>query len=580
MTRRSPYSLSLSLAAALAAHAPLLAGAPPVRVDGARARIGLGEVDELIARGRAALAQGRAAEAQALFEEAERKDAGSPRARVWVARSWVPQGRINDALDAADALDKAGAKGPALDYLYGIAFAAKAKDYLVLGTPGQIVEMAYGDAVRFLDSATRADPALYADAFRPLAEAAWHVQELDVARAAAAKAAELDPRDAEAAVLLGRIAIAQYARDRTGHAAAAEAADRHWQAAVSALRGALATLEGSHGTGGSGGTGASGDPARRALAAQAWVQLGHAHAWKEQSDDAASAYAAALALDPAAQDLGQMLATLGPERFLSALERASASLAKQGPVDAAVSWWLGWARYQQKQYAKAEEAFAAAVARDPALVNAWWYTALSRYHRQDFAGATAAVLENWRANQEDMVASVQQDAELNTSILVYLVGANRRSQAYREAGELCEILIALEPQEPDHWNNAGLFWRDSAELLFKSKDPADKARARELHEKAMHFYSRALEMEPDNPGFLNDKAVMLHYYLDRDLDDALAMYRRATALAEAALARPDLAKDRREWYEIALRDSRENARLLLERLEREGAGAGARKPGG
>jgi len=192
------------------------------------------------------------------------------------------------------------------------------------------------------------------------------------------------------------------------------------------------------------------------------------------------------------------------------------------------------------------------------------------------------VLENWHANEEDLLASVNQNAELNTSIVAYLVGANQRTKSYRDAAELCEILITLEPQKPDHWNNAGLFWRDSAELLFRSAKPEDKAKARELHEKAMRFYERALEMEPDNPGFLNDKAVMLHYYLDRDLDQALEMYRRATALAEAALARPDLARDRRDWYEIALRDSKDNTRLLLELLEKRRAdGAGAPPgPGG
>src|SRR5206468_12831120 len=103
-------------------------------------------VEGLIARGREALEAGKVPEAQKLFEQAAEKDGSSLRTRTWVIRSWMEQGRINDSLDAIDAIARGGAiakgragakdgpttkgdasakggvSGKEIDYLYGMAF--------------------------------------------------------------------------------------------------------------------------------------------------------------------------------------------------------------------------------------------------------------------------------------------------------------------------------------------------------------------------------------------------------------------------------------------------------------------------
>ena len=68
----------------------------------------------------------------------------------------MEDGRINDALDAIDALDRAGVKGPTMDYLYGMAFAAKARTYIAEQTGGAAVQMSLEDAVMFLERAVKA----------------------------------------------------------------------------------------------------------------------------------------------------------------------------------------------------------------------------------------------------------------------------------------------------------------------------------------------------------------------------------------------------------------------------------------
>src|SRR5262249_33209265 len=109
----SPAPAQLSLASLLVSFA-WQAGAPAA------------ELDALIEKGRALLDEKRPALAEKVFDEAAAKDGGSPHTRMWVLRAWMDQGRSDDTLDAIDALRAGGAKGPDMDYLYGMAFARRA----------------------------------------------------------------------------------------------------------------------------------------------------------------------------------------------------------------------------------------------------------------------------------------------------------------------------------------------------------------------------------------------------------------------------------------------------------------------
>lgn len=540
----------------------IAASGAPARELASRAEESVDEsVDELIARGRAAFDAGRVADAQTIFESAVAKDQGSLRTRVWVLRCWLAQGRINDALNTTDELARGGAKGAEIDYLYGVAFALVARKHIEQQNGGGLVEMNLKDAVAFLDKATKADPARFSDAFALLAESAWHAQDLDVARAAAEKAVVVQPKSADAALMLGRVALAQYSA-AAGYAATGPAgdkapqADNDWQTARDALEKAIALL---------------GDPKEPELAtklAKTHIDLGHAFKWKEQNDEAAKHYGLAIAIDPSVANYQQLLGALGKERFLAALEAGAKGFAEKNGADtnadATLLWWLGWARFDQKQYAKADEALSAAVKKSPSFFNSWYYIALSRYYQQNYDGAIDALRRNFEENTPDLVASIQTNAELNLKILDFLVGYCAQKQRALDAAILSEIQANVAPQTSDYWNNTGLFYRDAGARLRKSESADDKKLAASYFEKAYASYSRALDLAPDNPSLLNDTAVMLHYYLDRDADKAKAMYKKAAERAEAELKRDDLNPDVRELYQTALRDSKNN----LEKLER------------
>ncbi len=513
----------------------------------------LDQIGELIEKGRQALESGKPVDAQKLFDQAAEKDKNSLRTRTWVLRSWMDQGRINDSLDAIDALSKGGAKGPEIDYLYGMAFSQKARGYLSSGVATGPIQMSLEDAVQFLEKATKADPELARDAFLPLAEAAWYCQKLDVARTAAETAAQRAPKDGDAQFMLGQVAFSQYVSAKDD-AAKQGAADAAWEAAKSAFSRAAEVFA------------APKDAGTADKLARAELNLGHAYGFKKQWPEAQAAYAAAVVARPAAVDLTQVQSVLGSERFLATVEAALPKLSadeKANPADvAALTWWVGWARLDQKQYEKAEEALAAAVAKKPDFVNTWYFLAVAREGKKDMEGALAALRKYADANAEDLGVMLLKGPDTSVKVIDALIAFCAEKQRSSDAAFLSELECEIYPNESRYWNNTGLFWRDAGELLQKGAEPDAKKKATPLFEKSWKAYSKALELEPENPAFLNDAAVILHYYLDRDLDKARAMYKKAAERAKVELAKPDLSKDLRDLYETALRDSTNNLAKL------------------
>ena len=168
------------------------------------------EVTSLVSAGLELMREGKLEEAVATLKDADTRDGGKLRTRMWLIRAMIEREYLNDALDMTDQLASAGSEGPDMDYLYGMAFVYKARKYIRDGVNLGTVGMHYGDAVTYLSNATGADAKKYADAFLPLAEAAWNSQDLERARAAAETALRSSPQSVDAAMMLGEVAFSQF----------------------------------------------------------------------------------------------------------------------------------------------------------------------------------------------------------------------------------------------------------------------------------------------------------------------------------------------------------------------------------
>jgi hypothetical protein len=498
------------------------------------------------------------------FERAFAAEATNANER-WVIRGWIAVGRTNDALDRTEVLRDAGADQALCDYLFGYSFAGKAGQHIAEGTGG-LAAMNYGDAVTYFQSALKLDPETYADAWYALADSAWWAAQLDVARDAAQRALELEGSGAREQYMLGKIAFSQYsalAQDE----AQKDAAQAHWQTALDSFGAAIEELGKPKAT------------TDRVLLAAASLQRAYVLVWGERAAEAQADYTRAMAYNPSSVNFAGALDQLGEEAFLAALTDASKTFTKlygkDDVSDATLLWWLGWMRNQAKDFAGAEEAMLLAFEKWPAYANAWWTIASSRYSRQDFDGAADAVFTFQDADATGLTATVQSNSNMNLALLEGMVGhyagsyeRSRDAEKAVRAARLALIQAAALPEHSPYWNNAGLFYRDAGDYMKLKADKKSQALREQYHEASLENYSRALELEPGNPIYLNDTAVILHYCLDRELDRALEMYHEATRRAEAELKRTDLKAGARPGIEIALRDSKNNARLLAKKIEK------------
>ena len=516
-------------------------------------------VDELLAEGRAKLDARQPEAALPLLEQAAELDGSTLRTRMWVLRAWMDLGRPNETADAIDELRRSGVEGAEIDYLYGMAAVRNAQGKLASGVADDSVTMNFQEAIARLAPLLEEDAESFPDAYEPLAQSAWYIQELIVGRWAAEEAVKHFPEDARSWLTLGRVAMSEFITEKEGDAPEAwgEKANAAWERAREAFGKALEL--------------GGGD---RQLVSEAATELGNSLIWKSAREEAAAAYEKAIAAAPDSANYGQILGLLTPQEapegtepgalFNQTMEAAAKSV---GTGNANFTWWLGYSHLNAKRFEEAEKAFLSAFEANPDYVSSWFYVAQARYDNENVAGAAEAMLTGWEKDPNAIVGSMKDNAYY-VGRTEAMIGPVFETGDWMKCAHLAEMCAQSMPQVARHWNNMGLFLRDEGDRLRANPEQAPNPKVlKDLWERSYEAYSRALELTPEDPQLLNDTAVMLHYYLQRDLDKALDMYERAIPLAEALLANEELSEDDRPRYEVALRDSKNNHALLLEFIE-------------
>ncbi len=507
------------------------------------------DADRWIESGRALLAAQPEA-AQAAFERASELEPGSLRTRMWILRSWMEQGRINDSLDGIDALVAEGERGAAIDYLYGMAWFLAAEAKLADGAPPALAQRNLLDAYAGLVAATRSDPELFGDALYPLAKVAWQSQRLDVALEAARAACAREPGNARAQHLFGRIARLEYEVAR----ASPETRERallHARAAEDAFERAAVLLT------------APADRQQEALLAETHLELLHLHLALGQTERAAADLGRAVAWDPERIDYSNLNAALPPTLFAKALGDGVAAFESRfglGARSAAVHWWLGYAHFRQDDYPAAERAFLAALARRVDLRSAWYYLGRLRFVQRDHAGAVEALRTFWEADPVELFSSLRSDPSSNVPMLDHLGTWCRNAGRVADATILFELGAELEGTG-SAWRRLGMYLADQSKRL-REREGVGSIDAHRSAATALLAFERALLCEPDSPVHALDLALHLHQALGDDLPRARTLYESARAKARLRLADPTLDEPTRRVMTEVVATADANLELL------------------
>lgn len=124
------------------------------------------------------------------------------------------------------------------------------------------------------------------------------------------------------------------------------------------------------------------------------------------------------------------------------------------------------------------------------------------------------------------------------------------------------------------YNNAALPARDLGVILARDAEqmPATErqaalAQAMDLWERSYLYYQSAAKLSPEDPRIVNDCGLMLIYHLNRDFDNARALFEQAIKVGQSELdALPAKASaEQRQFLEEAIGDAWQNIGVLMSR---------------
>lgn len=553
-------SILLAASGALVA-APGHASSPALPCLTAEGLIGIGGLrpdaaEDLIATGKRKLVERDLDGALEAFRQAHEK-AGDTATELWLLRGRLAKGDLA-AFERVSAIEAGGMKGPAMDYVIGAGRFAmgKAEEAKGGGKAGNY----FDEAAAYLADVTASAPDDFPDAWRMLAEASRWVGKSKDAASAIDRALEQE-KSAETLTLASKIRVARGA-ELMGVESTKDAGTRIVEQGVKDAAAAVKAL---------------GDDKKNA-GALGDVHLQHALGllFLGRRKDASAAYTEALGWDPTQADFGQIMGSLrgedGDKLFIATLTKGAMGFEKRWGksqnADASLHWWLGYAQHYAGSYEDSISSFETSIKKFPQYTNSHWYIGLNHYR----AGVDSVPLaaQSWKTyaklDMAGFAATLQSD---RTGAVGGAIGAlynnGRGGERMETAAELAELVARAKPNDAFAWNNLGLMGRDAGAWVNAAQPESPVKSASQYWERAWEAYSKALELDR-RPEYINDGAVLLHYYLERDYDKALSMYDEAEALAQDWLANREMTEDEKGIVEFALRDAKDNRAKLKAKI--------------
>lgn len=440
-------------------------------------------------------------------------------------------GSINDALDLLDEVEKESPDLPETNFLYGKAYVVKAETLASQGVTSNQVSFSYLDGVRYLARTVEQNPT-HGEAWWLLGKAQFAGNEIEKAGEAAEKATKLLPKSPEAFQLRGEVAFLRYQEAKANDNA--EEMKNFSQTAIDCFQKAAKLSD---------------------RFAPAWEKLGDVYAWLGKDAEAKDAYVKAMGIAPKEATGSRIMQRAAATEWVSLFEKSLAESKKlrqeTDKTNAILYWYMGYAQFLAKQPEKAREGFAKALQIDPELLTAHYYLGRIEYFDRKNYLAAAEAFGAYAAKNPDalvtLVKAADQAGDNLSSILEFLEGEAYQKGKPDLAREISRVNAFLDSEKARKWNNYAFLCRETKK-----------------YEDSYAAYSRAVELDPENPQLLNDCALILQYHLHRDLDQAKEMYEKAVANAKLILDGKMKSSAGQDEVKTALRDAGNNlAKLKL-----------------
>ena len=285
------------------------------------------------------------------------------------------------------------------------------------------------------------------------------------------------------------------------------------------------------------------------------IKLADFHTWQQRQQMAATVLKEAITAAPDYGVAYQRLKTLclGDRNLHTAtLRELCGTIASPGTV----LWYYGEALYLQARDArvasdfvkamtaldKSQQAFeesAALVANFESSCRAWISIVKTQrvWMLRDEGNIDAAIDAAFEVM--DYNPSALQDPLEDQSLanaIDYLIADIYSGGDMRKALELLRKVCSVDDTVALFVNNLGLFTRDLAGTLSRRGQHDEAA---QLYQESWDVYSRLVELRPEHPRSVNDRALIAVYYLDEHHEFAVQELHRVISIGEVLLAEMD-----------------------------------------